>query len=160
MHVVALCVLAVTVMLFPPAAAVQRESALWGGLKQGTHHVGLTLLFDRDSDRPSLSPGPSETGAPARPMQIVVWYPAEESPRAPLTLREYVELSAGRLGPESDTSERRNQFVRWSAAMRCVSWGITCSTMPYRAFSTHRRTARLRECSAPSICRRALVTSS
>ena len=49
-------------------------------------------------------------------MQIVVWYPAGTGARGHATLRDYVELSAGSLGPQVATAERRRQLVDAFAA--------------------------------------------
>jgi hypothetical protein len=61
-------------------------------------------------------------------MQIVIWYPASADSRAPRTLRDYVELSAGTLGVQAATTERRRQLVE-AFATTPLSNGITRSAI-------------------------------
>ncbi|HEX9893492.1 MAG TPA: hypothetical protein VGA78_06190, partial [Gemmatimonadales bacterium] len=93
---------------------LQPPSPLWGGLESGRYRVGLSLLFERDTTRPAL--GPDSAPPPGRPMQIVVWYPAGAAGDRPVTLRQYIELSAGALGPDSATAERRRRLVEGFAS--------------------------------------------
>ena len=86
-------------------------SPVWGGLESGPYRVGLSVLFLRDTTRPGLAVDSTSTPQPGRPMQIVVWYPATAGEGDPVTLRQYVELSAGALGPPGGTVERRSDMV-------------------------------------------------
>ncbi|NOT09757.1 MAG: hypothetical protein HOP28_16310 [Gemmatimonadales bacterium] len=88
---------------------VPLPSPSWSRLERGPHRVGLSVLSERDSSRPSFQA--SSTPTPGRPMQIVVWYPAAVAAGEPATLRHYIELSAGTLGPDSGTTERRRQLA-------------------------------------------------
>lgn len=49
-------------------------------------------------------------------MQIVIWYPASAASREPVTFRDYVALSAGALGLQAATADRRRQLIETFAA--------------------------------------------
>jgi len=49
-------------------------------------------------------------------MQIVIWYPASAASREPVAFRDYVEVSAGVLGSQAATADRRRQLVEAFAA--------------------------------------------
>jgi hypothetical protein len=88
--------------------------ALWGGLSAGPYGVGWTVVQQVDSSR-SL-PGAGR----ARPVQVVVWYPARSSPSpasARMRVRDYVGLIAGeRLTRAAEPGEMDSAI----AALRSV----------------------------------------
>jgi|GEM_PF-1765403 len=86
-------------------------SPAWGNLESGPYQVGLSVLLLRDTTRPGLALDSTSIPPPGRPMQIVVWYPAATATGGAMTLRQYLELGAGALGPEAATAERRRQLV-------------------------------------------------
>jgi len=73
------------------------RAGLLGDLKRGAHPVGFKVIERYDASRPFIYPfdldGKRRTGVD-RPMQISVWYPAVNEPRAPMTLGDYVALMA------------------------------------------------------------------
>lgn len=98
-----------------PAADPPTAPAIWGSLTGGPYHVGVSVIAALDSTRPGFAVQPDSTRPPGRPVQIVVWYPAE-SGGSRLALRDYVELSAGALGPDSATPDRKGRMVSAFAA--------------------------------------------
>lgn len=97
-------------------------SEFWGDLKPGSYHVGFQVIEKYDFGRPYKRKqdfeGKQLSGERARPMQINVWYPANESKGAPLTLADYVHLAAtedfSKLSEETKTqSEKRFLQSRW-----------------------------------------------
>jgi len=65
-------------------------------LRPGRYSVGAAVIAARDSARPTAS------GA-ARPVQIVVWYPARGRQGVPLTYGDYYALMASDTGSTADT---------------------------------------------------------
>jgi hypothetical protein len=66
--------------------------------KPGPHAVGLKVVEQYDYSRIFL-PATNELGKPfvgerARPLQTLVWYPAEKSSGKPMTVQDYVDLKA------------------------------------------------------------------
>jgi hypothetical protein len=101
-------------------------SAIWGDLRPGAYSVGVTILQEQDGSRPALALDHGTTPPGARPMPIVVWYPAKPHSAHRLTLREYVELSASGLGRAAFTPERRRQAVE-AFASEAVASGLSRS---------------------------------
>lgn len=96
-------------------------SPLWGQLEPGPYAVGFRQIERYDHSRLHHLPV-DMTGAPvegerSRPIRISVWYPAEPSDRAPLTLGDYITLlgAEAHLGPVTagDAEAGRRDFYRF-----------------------------------------------
>jgi hypothetical protein len=59
--------------------------ALWGGLAAGPHPAGFRLVAAQSSA--------GSFGAPTRPIEMAIWYPAQPSKTEPLTFGEYFQIS-------------------------------------------------------------------
>lgn len=118
MHRILLSLLAALVLAAPAMAA---GSPLWGQLEPGPYAVGFRQIERYDHSRLFRLPV-DMTGAPvegerSRPIRISVWYPAEPSGQAPLTLGDYVTLmgAEAHLGPvtAADAETGRRDFYRF-----------------------------------------------
>jgi len=71
------------------------QPSLWGNLKNGKYNVGFKAIYDYDYSRPAIHEQSlkgqvvSMPSAPARQMQISVWYPSERK-GAGMKYQEYV----------------------------------------------------------------------
>lgn len=80
----------------------------------GPHPVGLRVIQQYDYSRAyrgdhDVATGEAVTGERARPVQTLVWYPARESSKKPLSYHDYIRLAAteenfGRSQAEIDAS--------------------------------------------------------
>ena len=88
---------------------------LWGGLEPGPYAVGLETMAVLDSTRPE---GPPEGPRSARPLEVLIWYPAR--PRltgSGVTLADYVDLSGGSmLRPDTAAGDGRRRWLAGSMA--------------------------------------------
>jgi dienelactone hydrolase len=90
------------------------SAILSAALPWGTHAVGLEVAALEDPGRP-------HEGKP-RPIQMVLWYPAEKGGQEDLTFGDYVGLVASELGPASPEQvrtavEEHAEFLRTRAKM-------------------------------------------
>ncbi|MEN6631715.1 MAG: alpha/beta hydrolase [Candidatus Polarisedimenticolia bacterium] len=107
------------------ALAAGPAYAGWGGLRPGPYAVGFQPILARDQSRTFDSPRDAD-GAPnqrevARPVQILVWYPASPAAEAAhVPFADYVALSAREIdfGPLDDAARaaKLEAFVALPAA--------------------------------------------
>ena len=94
-----LAVFAALLAICPVALAAAPAYAGWGGLRSGPYAVGFQPILARDQSRTFDSPRDAD-GTPnqrevARPVQILVWYPATPEAEAKhVPFADYVALSA------------------------------------------------------------------
>ena len=64
----------------------------------GPHAVGFRVVLQYDYSRTFHETvdalGKPYTGEPARPIETLIWYPAEKSSKAPITFGDYLALKA------------------------------------------------------------------
>ena len=94
----------VVVMFVGAAAAVaQKEPLFQFAEKPGPHSVGLKVVeqydYSRTYRRLTDDLGKPYQGERARPLQTLIWYPAEKSSSKPMTVGDYGDLMA--TGPAS-----------------------------------------------------------
>ncbi len=89
------------------------ESAFRGALEPGPHAVGFQILPRFDYGRPyklkTDYDGNKISGERARPIQINVWYPAENSGQPGMPLSEYVHLTSIEETPGELTDQGKQQ---------------------------------------------------
>lgn len=110
--------LAAALALAAAPAMADTGTPLWGQLEPGPFAVGFRQIERYDHSRVFRLPV-DMTGAPvegerSRPIRISVWYPAEPSGKAPLTLGDYITLlgAEAHLGPvtAADAEAGRRAF--------------------------------------------------
>ncbi|QGZ41965.1 dienelactone hydrolase family protein [Pseudoduganella flava] len=114
-------------LLFCVATAAEAATSLIPG--QGSFPVGLKVVRQYDQarvykTRVSLVTGKPTVGERARPMQMLVWYPAARSER-PVTLREYVAT-----GATEDTFDMPPAEIRRLTAQRLQQMGAAAPAQP------------------------------
>lgn len=83
----------------------------------GKHAVGMKVVQQYDYSR-SANPdvdvfGKSKYGQRARPMQTLVWYPAQASKAKPVTLLDYIQASLAEDDFSLDAGDLRKASARW-----------------------------------------------
>jgi hypothetical protein len=105
----AACLIVASLSCLAAAAAPPTDPPLFQFLeKPGPHAVGLKVVEQFDYSR-TFRPTTDELGKPingerARPLQTLIWYPAQESSGKPMTVEDYgdllvTEISFGRPHP-------------------------------------------------------------
>lgn len=86
---------------------------LYNKLEFGPHKVGYRVLYERDFSRQFYSDG--EEGYPDtitdRPVQISVWYPAEESGDSQLTTTAIMAADLSEIASEPATAEEAEAYI-------------------------------------------------
>src|SRR5687768_4647647 len=100
--------------LVPTCVFAQYKGA---DLKHGPHKVGFKVIQAWDHSRTYYPKGgfvPSVNGETGKPMQILVWYPAEVDPAAKtMAYGVYVDLTAWELGKDlpSERQATLKEFI-------------------------------------------------
>jgi dienelactone hydrolase len=85
-----------------PAAATSPDHFTFGP-KPGPYAVGFRVVFQYDYSRTFREAvdwlGKPSTGELARPVQTLIWYPAEKSGKPPIVFGDYLALNAKELEP-------------------------------------------------------------
>lgn len=89
-------VLVMLLAMTPFCVAAQSVAAFSLGAKQGPYPVGLRVVEQYDYSR-TFQPLVDDLGKPyrgetARPIQTLIWYPAQKSSSRPITFGEYIDL--------------------------------------------------------------------
>jgi len=117
------CVIASLVGALSAAAAASAQNApvFQFTEKPGAYQVGLNVVEQYDYSR-VYRPSTDELGKPyvgerARPLQTLIWYPAQTSAGKPMTVADYAELAAtetsfGKPKMPSDAQERIDNASR------------------------------------------------
>lgn len=91
------------------------QTRMWPGLEPGHYAVGFTIHYSYDRSRTLASRNSAEedsrTGA-ARPIQILIWYPAvHDSDAAKLTVRDYLYSTATEIDFKATGVEQRQKAL-------------------------------------------------
>lgn len=104
-----------------PACAATEPSGFRFLASPGPYAVGLRVIYQYDSKRPAPT---SDAGKPVhdkhgRPLQTLVWYPAQKKAGAAMTVGDYVALAASQF--RFDTPDPHN---RWATSLLSASRAV------------------------------------
>ncbi|MBU1699079.1 MAG: hypothetical protein KJ970_17070 [Candidatus Eisenbacteria bacterium] len=93
-------------LLMNPQPAQATDASLVNG-EVGLYPVGFRLYADRDGARTFACPirPDGDAFAPGRPVRIYIWYPAQDSDRGRLLIRDYIQMAADDFGLRGENSE-------------------------------------------------------
>ena len=137
---------ALALALLSTVAAPDVPRPQWGNLRPGPHAVGFRVMHVADSTRTYVHADGRRT---ARPLQIVVWYPARAAAAArPMPFGDYVHLAATAQGPRplTDSLRRMAESFMTSGPLQPFFGGSVPDTAARRVFATP--TAALRDAPA------------
>ena len=118
------------------AAAPDVPRPQWGNLAPGPHAVGFRVMHVADSSRTYVHADGHRT---ARPLQILVWYPARTTATArPMPFGEYVHLGATAQGrrPLTDSLRRTAESFMTTGPLQPFFGGAVPDTAARRIFAT------------------------
>ena len=104
-----------------PACAATEPSGFQFLASPGPYAVGLKVVYQYDSKRPAPA---SDAGRPVhdkhgRPLQTLVWYPAQKTAAAAMTVGDYVALAATQF--HFDAPDLHN---RWATSLLSASRAV------------------------------------
>ncbi len=110
----------VQAMVRPRSSAQAMDPFFYFTEKPGPYAVGLKVVDQYDFSRtyrPKVDAlGKSTLGERARPLQTLIWYPAEKSGKKPLTVGDYSELLASETN--FDMPKLWGEWKAWIDGMR------------------------------------------
>src|ERR1700761_5224915 len=91
----------------PPIASSQQTSSFHFSFDQpfGNYPVGFRVVEQYDRGRPALADSPG----PGRPLQTLIWYPANADKTPPMTLGDFEDLIARETSFDAPTTQGRSQ---------------------------------------------------
>jgi hypothetical protein len=129
---VVMCLLAVS---FVPLLRAQNSPRFHFTNTAGPHAVGLKVVEQYDYARTYRSAvdqlGKPYTGERARPLQMLVWYPAEKTGKAPMTLGDYAALQVTEtdFAKKTTAEELKEQTARLASALNDALWAVRDAPM-------------------------------
>lgn len=129
---VVVCLLTVS---FVPFLWAQSSSRFHFTNTAGPHAVGLKVVEQYDNARTYRSEvdllGKPYTGERARPLQTLVWYPAEKTGKAPMTLGDYAALKVTEtdFAKKATAEELREQTEHLASALSDALWAVRDAPM-------------------------------
>jgi len=121
--------LAAAIALMSAAASARTDESFQFEAAPGPYPVGLEIVEQYDHSRTYRRPtdefGRPWAGERARPLQTLIWYPAERVSSSPMTVGDYARLSVHETSFE--TAKTSNDAREWMSEMS------TALTQPLRA---------------------------
>lgn len=117
----AVCFSAVWIAASSPAAFAQQPVFRFTE-PAGAYAVGFKIVEQYDRSR-AFQPAARE---PARPLQTLVWYPAQRTPAKPMTVGDYLDLWATETSFEHPNPPQAARDARagMSASLRSNTWAV------------------------------------
>ena len=118
------------VMLAATAPPADDGSLFQFQAEAGPHSVGLKVIeqydYSRTYRRSVDELGRGFTGERARPLQTLIWYPAERTGRKPMTVREYASLVATetRFGSPRMSAKSKERIAGMGPALDTSLWAV------------------------------------
>lgn len=95
----------------------------------GPHAVGLRIVQQYDYSRELSAPvdafGKTDSAAPARPLQTLVWYPAKRTSTAPMLVADYRQASLSDVDFAFPVTEAAKERAAWMAGRQKAQYGAS-----------------------------------